>query len=53
MALSEFEIKKCEKLVGEFVKKHRPSLHIRNELDSGFRVEGQCVEIFKINIYKA
>ena len=48
MALSEFEIKKCEKVVGEFVKKRRPPAHIRNELDLGYRVEEQSVEIFEI-----
>lgn len=48
MALSEFETKKCEKLVGEFVEKRRPPAHIRNELDLGFRVKDQSVEIFEI-----
>jgi hypothetical protein len=48
MALSEFEIKKCEKLVGEFVKKRRPPAHIRNKLDLGYRVKGQSVEIFEL-----
>jgi hypothetical protein len=48
MALSEFERKKCEKLVSEFVKKRRPPAHIRKELDLGFRVKGQSVEIFEI-----
>jgi hypothetical protein len=48
MALSEFELKKCEKLVSEFVNKRRPPVHIRNELDLGFRVKGQCIEIFEI-----
>lgn len=48
MALSEFEIKKCEKLVGEFIEKRRPPPHIRNELDLGYRVKGQSVEIFEI-----
>lgn len=48
MALSEFEIKKCERLAGEFVEKRRPPAHIRKELDLGFRVKGQSVEIFEI-----
>lgn len=48
MALSEFEIKKCEKLVGEFIEKRRPPPHIRKELDLGYRVKGQSVEIFEI-----
>ena len=48
MALSEFEIKKCEKLVGKFIKKHRPPAHIRNELDLGYRIKGQSIEFFEI-----
>ena len=48
MALSEFELKKCEKVVGEFVEKRRPPPHIRKELDLGFRIKGQSVEIFEI-----
>lgn len=48
MALSEFEIRKCEKLLGEFIKKRRPPAHIRNELDLGYRIKGQSVEIFEI-----
>ncbi len=48
MALSEFEAKKIEKEVGAFVEKRRPPPHIRPELDLGFRVKGQSVEIFEI-----
>ncbi|MCW9058486.1 MAG: DUF3024 domain-containing protein [Gammaproteobacteria bacterium] len=47
MALSEFKKKKCEKLIGEFVERHRPPPHIRGQLDLGFRVKGQSVEIFE------
>ena len=43
MALSEFEIKKCEKVVKEYVEKHRPPVHLRNEVDLSFRVQGQSV----------
>lgn len=48
MALSEFEQKKYEKEVRAFIEKRRPPPHIRNELDLGFRLEGQSVEIFEI-----
>jgi len=48
MALSEFEVKKIEKEVGRFVEARRPPPHIRQELDLGFRVKGQSVEIFEI-----
>ena len=48
MALSEFEEKKCEKLVREYIEKHRPPSYMRNEVDLSFRVKGQSVEIFEI-----
>jgi len=48
MALSEFEIKKAEKLVKGFIDKHRPPVHIRNEVDIGYRIVNQSVEIFEI-----
>ena len=48
MALSEFEIKRTEKLVADFVQKIRPPAHIRNKLDIGFRMTGQSVEIFEV-----
>ena len=48
MALSEFEIKKIETEVSAFVEKRRPPPSIRKELDLGFRVKGQSVEIFEI-----
>ncbi len=48
MALSEFEIKRCEKLLGAYLEKRRPPVEIRNELDLGYRLEGQSIEIFEI-----
>ncbi len=48
MALTEFEKKKCEKLVRQFVEKRRPPAYMRNKLDLSFRVQGQSVEIFEI-----
>jgi len=48
MAISEFEIKRFEKLVGAYVKKHRPPAHIRDKVDLGFRVKDQSIEIFEI-----
>ncbi|PCH64624.1 MAG: hypothetical protein COC09_01400 [Gammaproteobacteria bacterium] len=48
MAISEFEIKRCEKLVGVYVEKHRPPPHVRNQVDLGFRVKNQSIEIFEI-----
>ena len=48
MALSEFEKKKCEKIVRQYIEKRRPPAHMRNEIDLSFRVKGQSVEIFEI-----
>ena len=46
--LSEFEQKRCERIVGAFVESRRPPSHLRGKLDLGFRVNGQSVEIFWI-----
>ena len=48
MALSEFESKKYEKQMIAFVEKRRPPVHIRKELDLGYRIKGQSIEIFEI-----
>ena len=48
MAFSEFETRRLEKLIDAFVEQRRPPPHIRPELDLGFRIAGQGVEIFEI-----
>ncbi len=48
MALSEFEIRQIEKAVGGFMDRRRPPLHIRSELDFGYRITGQSLELFEI-----
>jgi hypothetical protein len=40
MAFSEFERKKCEKVVGAFIEKGRPPEHIRDEVDMSCRIKG-------------
>ena len=51
MALSEFELKRTEKLLDDFIQKRRPPPHVRNELDLAFRIKGQSVEIFEVRPY--
>jgi|SRR5690606_3563487 len=51
MAFSELEKKRVEKAVAAFVEQKRPAAHIRPQLDIGFRLEGQSVEIFEIRPY--
>lgn len=48
MAISEFEIKRIEKLVGQFVELRRPEPHIRNKLDIAFRIIDQSFVIYEI-----
>jgi len=48
MALNDIERKRIENIVGAFVGKLRPPPHIRSQLDFGFRVTGQSIELFEI-----
>lgn len=48
MALSEFEIKRIQKIVGKYIEKNRPPEKIRDQVDLSFRISGQSVEIFEI-----
>ena len=48
MALSEFEIKRCERELKKFLLAKRPPPHIRKKLDFGYRIENQSVILFEI-----
>jgi len=48
MAISEFEIKRCEKAMNKFIQKNRPPPHIRKELDLCYRIKNQSIEIFEV-----
>jgi len=48
IAISEFEVKRCEREVEKFMQKRRPPAHIRNKLDLGYRIDNQSVELFEI-----
>jgi hypothetical protein len=48
VALSEFERKRFERMVGAFVEERRPPAYLRAKVDLSFRVTGQSVEIFEV-----
>jgi hypothetical protein len=48
MAWNEIETQKIRKTVAAFVEEHRPPVHLRDEIDLGFRITGQSVELFEI-----
>ncbi len=48
MAFSEFEQRRFEKAASRFIETRRPPPEIRPQLDLGFRLEGQSIEIFEI-----
>jgi len=48
MAISEFELKRCEKKLEQFLEENRPPAHIRAEVDLAYRISGQSIEIFEI-----
>ncbi len=48
MAISEFEIKRCEKIVDAYLERCRPPAHIRHEVDINYRIKNQSIEIFEI-----
>lgn len=48
MAISEFEIKRLEKIVGQYIETRRPAQHLRSQVDLAFRIEEQSVIIFEI-----
>ena len=48
MAISEFEIKRYEKIVGQYIDGRRLPEHVRDQVDLAFRIDGQSVIIFEI-----
>ena len=49
MAISEFEIKRCEKELEKFLVQHRPPVEVRNQVDLAYRINKQSVEIFEVS----
>lgn len=48
MAFEQFTYKRVEALTNKFIEKLRPPVHVRQELDISFRIDGQSVIIFEI-----
>jgi hypothetical protein len=48
MAFNDLEKKRIENALDKFLAKRRPPLHIRKELDFGYAVTGQSVELLEI-----
>ena len=48
MALSEFEVARAKKIMDDFLARRRPPEDIRDQLDLGYRISGQSVEIFEV-----
>jgi len=48
MAISEFELKRYQRIMESYIENNRPPAHIRAELDLGYRIKGQSVELFEI-----
>lgn len=46
--MRDIERKHVEDAVGAFVTKHRPPVHLRDQVDLSFRFDGRSVEIFEI-----
>jgi hypothetical protein len=48
VTISEFEVKRTEKALDQFLSKRRPPVHIREEVDLAYRITSQSVELFEI-----
>lgn len=48
MAFSELEMARIRKALDSFMQRRRPPPRIRSQLDLGYRITGQSVEIFEI-----
>lgn len=48
MAFTQLELQRCKKVLTQFLEHRRPPAHIRDQLDIGYRITGQSVEIFEI-----
>ena len=48
MALTELEIKRCDKAITSFLERRRPPAHIRDQIDLACKIDGHSVVVFEI-----
>ncbi|WP_404418320.1 DUF3024 domain-containing protein [Marinospirillum sp.] len=48
MALTELEHKAVERALEDFLKRRRPPVHMRSELDVEYHLSGQSIEILEV-----
>ncbi len=48
MAFNELDLKRIERAMDAFMLKRRPPSHVRHQMDLGYRVEEQSVELFTV-----
>jgi hypothetical protein len=48
VAFNDIEAQRIKTIVNAYVQKRRPPPHIRPQLDIGFRLERQSIEIFEV-----
>ena len=48
LALTELKRQRCEKALADFMARRRPPLHLRDQLDLGYTMDGRSIEIFEI-----
>jgi hypothetical protein len=48
MALTELELQRCKKALAHFLDQRRPPKHVRDQLDIGYRINDQTIEILEI-----
>ena len=48
MALSEIGLKRVEKAAKKFLERRRPPIQLRNQVDLGYKIKGQSIELFEI-----
>ena len=47
MTISEFELKRCARVLDQYLVLKRPAAHLRHEFDIDYRISGQSVELFE------